>query len=193
MANDTFNDRALAAQAVATPWLTTFIDELLKSEGDVEVAAEAVHVSVPELHELRRRNKVVQVAWANALDTVRKMRAQKLETLAFHEAAYPPRKYKFTPMGKAIEHPDRPGEFYYEEERDNRLVLGLLKALDRDVYGERTVVTGKDGGPIQHAHIVATLADIVRTAAGVTAGTIAPDTVVGEIPDDGVVDAEIVP
>jgi hypothetical protein len=186
--NATFNERALAAQAVATPWLPTFIAELLKSEGDVEVAAEAVHVSVPELHELRRRNKVVQVAWANALDTVRKMRAQKLETLAFHEAAYPPRKYKFTPMGKAIEHPDRPGEFYYEEERDNRLVLGLLKALEPSVYGERREISGPGGGPVVHAHMVATLADIIRVSAGVAAGTIEPGTVVGEV-----VDVEVVP
>ena len=189
---ETFNDRALAAQSELTPWLQPFIAELLRTEGDVEAAAELVHVTVPELHEYRRRFKPVAMAWANALDSVRKMRAQKLETIAFHEAAYPRRKYKFTPQGTSIEHPEKPGEPYYEEERDNRLVLGLLKALDRETYGERTVVTGKDGGPIQHAHIVATLADIVRTSAGVAGGTIAPDAVVGEIPDSDVLDAEVV-
>ena len=65
--------------------------------------------------------------------------------------------------------------------------MGLLKALDRETYADRQIVTGPDGGAVQHEHTVHTLVDIVRIAGQVEAGQLPPDTIVGEI-----VDAEVV-
>jgi hypothetical protein len=93
-------------------------------------------------------------------------------------------------MGSAIMHPET-GEPYFEIDRDNRLVLSLLKALDKDTYADRQIVTGADGGPIQVAHAVATLADVVRIAALLDKGEIPPEEVVGEILDAEVVDEKV--
>ena len=180
------DDRVLAVQEQMTPWLPVFIAELLRSEGDVDAAAAVANVTVAELHALRERNKVVRAEWDRALKTIRTMRAQRLEAIAYHEAAFPSRRYKFTPMGESVKHPDT-GEAYFEIDRDNRLVMSLLRALDKDTYADRQIVTGADGGPIQVAHAVATLADIVRISALLEEGKIPPTEIVGEL-----LDAEIV-
>ena len=184
---ETLTDRAITAQATASPWFEVFLAELLKTEGDIDAAASVANVTVPEVHRLTETNSAARVAFDRTLKTVRVMRAQKLEAVAFHEAAFPPRKYRFTPAGAPIRHPET-NEAYFEEDRDNRLVLGLLKALDRENYGEQHIVSGPGGGPIQHTHLAATLADIVRISALMDKGDIAPDEIVGEIVDAEVVD-----
>lgn len=163
------------------------MDELIKTEGDVDAAAAVVNITVPELHRIRERNKVVAQEWSNALRVVRTIRAQRLETVAYHEAAYGKRKYKFTPQGDPVAHPETL-EPYYETERDNRLVMSLLQSLDRETYGPRQIVSGPDGGPIVVEHQARTLADIVRIAALLDEGKIPPTEPVGEI-----LEAEIVP
>ena len=181
------DERMLAVQEQMTPWLPVFIAELLRSEGDVDAAAAVANVTVPELHALRERNKVVRAEWDRALKTIRTMRAQRLEAIAYHEAAFPARRFKFSPMGSAIMHPET-GEPYFEIDRDNRLVLSLLKALDKETYADRQIVTGMDGGPVQVAHMVATLADVVRISALLDKGDIPEGEVVGEIMDAEVVE-----
>ena len=181
------DDRVLAVQEQMTPWLPIFIAELIRTEGDTDAAAGAVKITIQELHALREKNQIVRREWDKALKTVRSIRAQRLEAIAYHEAAFPQRKYKFTPMGGVVMHPET-DEPYYETERDNRLVMALLKALDRESYGDRQIVSGPDGGPIQVAHAVATLADVVRIAALLDKGDIPPEEIVGEILDAEVVD-----
>jgi hypothetical protein len=182
------DDRVLAVQEQMTPWLPVFIAELLRSEGDTDSAAEAAHVTVAELHALREKNAIVRKEWDRAIKTVRSIRAQRLEAIAYHTAAFPPRKYRFTPVGDPVMHPEKPGEAYYEEDQDNKLVMSLLQSLDRETYGPRQVVSGPDGGPIQVAHAVATLADVVRISALLEKGDVKPDEIVGEILDAEVVD-----
>ena len=172
------------------PWLDGFIAELLKTEGDIDAAADSVHVTVPEIHGVLTGNKVAKFAFDRTMTIVRGMRAQRLESVAFHEAAYPSKKFKFTPMGEAVMNPET-GEPYYEVDRDNRLVMSLLKALDRPYFGDRQAITGGDGGPIQVAHQVATLADVLRLSALLDEGKVSPDEVVGEIVDAEIVNEEV--
>lgn len=182
-----FEQRALAAQASVTPWLDPFIAEFLRSEGDFDSACEAANVTPAEVHALKLANPVVDAALAKAMKTIRSMRAQRLETIAFHDAAFGAKKYKFTPTGEPVAHPET-GEAYYELERDHRLLTTLLQSLDRETYGPRQILTGVDGGPIQVAHAVATLADVVRISALLDKGEIKSDEVVGEILDAEVVE-----
>lgn len=186
-----FSDRSLAVQAQVLPWMDQFVSELLRTEGDIDAAAALVHIDVHELHALRDKAPAFALAWDRATKVIRRLRAQRLEAQAYHDAAFGMKKFKFTPAGGPVRHPET-DEPYFEIERDNRLVLGLLKALDRETYGDRSILTGKDGGPVQHVHAVATMADIVRIAAMVGEGKIAPADVVGELPGD-FVDAEVVP
>lgn len=188
--SESLETRALAAQAQTLPWIEGFLNELLRTQGDTDAAADLVHISVPELHAMRQKNKAFALAWARALDSIRVMRAEHLETVAFHEAAFPTKKYRFTPSGEGLKHPVT-GEPYFEADRDNRLVIALLKALNKDVYSERREITGAGGGAIQHIHSAHTLADIVRLASMVEAGALPPTEVVGEL-DDTVLDAEVV-
>ena len=185
------DDRVLAVQEQMTPWLPVFIAELLRSEGDVDAAAAVANVTVAELHALRERNKVVRAEWDRALKTIRTMRAHRLEAVAYHDAAFGARKYRFTPAGEPVMHPEKPGEAYYDLERDHKLVMSLLQSLDRETYGQRQVVSGPDGGPVQHLHIAATLADIVRISGLLEEGKIPPTEPVGDVLDAEVVDEEV--
>jgi hypothetical protein len=66
-----------------------------------------------------------------------------------------------------------------------------LKALDKETYADRQIVTGADGGPVQHVHVAATLADVVRIAGLLDEGKIPPTEPVGDILDAEVVDEEV--
>src|SRR5271169_4787621 len=169
------------------PWVRVFLDELLRTEGDIDAAAVIANVTLPEAFAHRDRSSIFADAWMQATRRVRKMRAERLEAVAYHDATYGRRKYKFTPQGESIPHPTENGP-YYETERDSRLVTFMLKTLDPETFGDRAIVTGPGGGPIRH--VVATLADVVRIAALAEEGKIPRTEVVGHIPD-GVIDAEI--
>jgi hypothetical protein len=181
------DDRMLAAQEAATPWLSAFVAELIRVEGDLDAAAASVNITVPELHTLREKNKVVRAEWDRALRVIRTMRAQRLEAVAYHDAAFGARKYRFTPTGEPVAHPIS-GEPYYDLERDHKLVMSLLASLDRETYGPRQVISGPDGGAIQHVHVAATLADIVRISGLLEEGKIPPTEPVGDVLDAEVVD-----
>ncbi len=157
----------------------------MRTEGDVDAAADAVHVTVPELVTIREKNKQFDERWKRATSIVRKIRADRLETQAYHDALVGNTRYKFTPQGTPIMHPDKPDQPYYEVERDGRVQMFLLKALDRQTFGDKAELTGANGGPIQHQHVVATLADIARIADGVRQGRIAKGEIVGEIEEAG--------
>ena len=100
-----FEQRALAAQAQVLPWAEPFLAEYLKTHGDIDAAAEVVHVTVPEVFRAVETNKPFAAAWAKAKKTARDMKAEALEQIAYHDAAFGARKYKFTPMGEPVNHP----------------------------------------------------------------------------------------
>lgn len=184
------DDRVLVAKGELYQWLLPFLEALVKNEGDTDAAAEAVGMELQDLYRIRENDAYIRAAWDKTLKAVRVMRAHRLEAVAYHEAAFPPKRYKFTPSGEAVTHPDT-GEAYYEEDRDNRLVVALLKALDRETYGDRQMLTGPDGGAVRVEHQAKTLADIVRISALLDKGDIAPETVVGEILEAEVVDEKV--
>ena len=177
---ETFAEQQLAAQGLATPWADDFFKEFLRTDGDVDAAADAVHLTVPEIVAIREKNKPFAERWKRALSIVRKVRAERIETQAYHDALFGSTKFKFTPQGEPVKHPVT-GEAYREVERDSRMQMFLLKALDRDVFADRTELTGKDGGPIQSQHVVATLADIAKIADQVRQGWLEKGTVVAEL------------
>ena len=177
---ETFAEQQLAAQGLATPWADDFFKEFLRTDGDVDAAADFVHLSVPEIVTIREKNKPFDERWKRALSIVRKVRAERIETQAYHDALFGSTKFKFTPQGDPVKHPVT-GEAYREVERDSRMQMFLLKSLDRSTFGDRTELTGKDGGPVQNAHIVATLADIVKIAEQTRNGRIDKGEVVAEL------------
>jgi hypothetical protein len=180
---ETFAEAQLAAQGLATPWADAFFQELMRMEGDVDAASAVVNVSVPELMALREKNKSFDERWKRATSIVRKIRAERLETQAYADAVVGNSRFKFTPQGTPVAHPET-GEPYYEVERSDRLQMFLLKALDRSTFGDRQELTGKDGGPIQSQTLVATLADIARIADGVRHGRIDKGVIVAELVEE---------
>lgn len=181
---ETFQDKMLAAQGLSTPWADDFFKEFMRTEGDVDAASALVHVTVPELMEARERNKPFDERWKRATSVVRKIRAERLETQAYTDALVGQTKFKFTPQGTPVDHPITGGP-YYEVERDSRVQMFLLKALDRATFGDRQELTGKDGGPIQTAAVVATLADIAKIADQVRKGRLDKGAVVAELVEGG--------
>ena len=116
--------------------------------GNISAACRASDVGRREHYEWMKRDAQYHARFLEANEVA----ADALEEEARRRAIEGCRKYKFTTKGDPIKHPVS-GEWYFEDDRSDTLLIFLLKAARPEKYRERfeNRLTGSEGGPVQLA------------------------------------------